>query len=123
MADHRRRDCLLDFDDVGQWNHATAIGAHVKLAHIVRRHTPLGVGLCIHTIGAIIEVKIVYIHRRHVYLKRIGNLSEGDSEALSFLAVDAHKKLRIGCAIAGEQSRETTLRVPTSADQLVGDLF
>ena len=59
MADHLRGRGLGNGDQVVQGNHRARVGADVILANVAGLVAKFFVGLYVHTIGAIIEIKII----------------------------------------------------------------
>ncbi len=110
MTDYLRICGLLDLHQVVQRNHFPGVGAQVILRDIFGRGPKPLIGLHVNAVRAIVEIKVIHIHRAHVHLQRIGNLVQRHLQALGLFPVDVHQVLRIVRGEAGKKSGKVGAR-------------
>ena len=114
MADHLRRSRLLQRYKVVQRNHLSRVGLHVVAVDILRPVAELSFGLHVHSVRAIVKVKIVHVNRSHVHLQSVRDLIQRNVQALRLLPVDLHQILRIVRCECREQSRQDAALIARS---------
>ena len=102
MADDLRIRGLLHGDKVIERNRFSSVRTHVILVDVFSFGAETAVGLNVNAVRAIVEIEVIYIHRAHVHLKRIGNLIKGNLEAFGFFAIETNEVLRVVGGEAGE---------------------